>query len=576
MSNQKQNNRPRGPMGRGMRGGGEKAKDFKGTMKKLIRYMASFKIQIFFVAVFAICGTIFNIAGPKILGKATTALSEGLMEKIRGTGSIDFARIGTILLFVLGLYLMSALFSFIQGWIMTGVTQKVCYQLRKEISEKINRMPMKYFVGAVLLEPDCLSTVAEMLPRADYFYQVNNRTIYSAMLDMFTAGQPVDLVTLLEHLREEENFDEGSGKVYLMQLAQLVPSVSNVERYCTIVRDRYDLRMLIQAARGILDDAMEDTGETSLLLDSAEQRIFDIRQGKALKGLERLNEVLFETFERLDRLNSPDKDLYRGIPTGIRELDNTITGLNRSDLVIIGARPGMGKTSFALNIARHAAITAGKRVAFFSLEMSKEQLASRIISTEALVGGTKLRTGDLTEGEWTRLVEAGDILSKADLYLDDSPGITVPEMKAKVRRLKNVDLVIIDYLQLMNSAKRIDNRVQEISEITRSLKIMAKELNIPVVTLAQLARAGEKRQEHRPVLSDLRDSGSIEQDADIVLFLYRDAYYANESASPEDVDKNSAEVIVAKNRHGDLRSVPLHWQGEFMRFTSQEVVRHES
>lgn len=431
-------------------------------------------------------------------------------------------------------------------------------------------------LGAVLLEPDCLSTVAEMLPRADYFYQVNNRTIYSAMLDMFTAGQPVDLVTLLEHLREEENFDEGSGKVYLMQLAQLVPSVSNVERYCTIVRDRYDLRMLIQAARGILDDAMEDTGETSLLLDSAEQRIFDIRQGKALKGLERLNEVLFETFERLDRLNSPDKDLYRGIPTGIRELDNTITGLNRSDLVIIGARPGMGKTSFALNIARHAAITAGKRVAFFSLEMSKEQLASRIISTEALVSGTKLRTGDLTEGEWTRLVEAGDILSKADLYLDDSPGITVPEMKAKVRRLKNVDLVIIDYLQLMNSAKRIDNRVQEISEITRSLKIMAKELNIPVVTLAQLARAGEKRQEHRPVLSDLRDSGSIEQDADIVLFLYRDAYYANESASPEDVDKNSAEVIVAKNRHGDLRSVPLHWQGEFMRFTSQEVVRHES
>ena len=293
---------------------------------------------------------------------------------------------------------------------------------------------------------------------------------------------------------------------------------------------------------------MEDTGETSLLLDSAEQRIFDIRQGKALKGLERLNEVLFETFERLDRLNSPDKDLYRGIPTGIRELDNTITGLNRSDLVIIGARPGMGKTSFALNIARHAAITAGKRVAFFSLEMSKEQLASRIISTEALVGGTKLRTGDLTEGEWTRLVEAGDILSKADLYLDDSPGITVPEMKAKVRRLKNVDLVIIDYLQLMNSAKRIDNR----------------------------ARAGEKRQEHRPVLSDLRDSGSIEQDADIVLFLYRDAYYANEKASPEDVDKNSAEVIVAKNRHGDLRSVPLHWQGEFMRFTSQEVVRHEN
>lgn len=430
-------------------------------------------------------------------------------------------------------------------------------------------------LGAVLLEPVCLSTVAELLPRADYFYQVNNRLIYGAMLEMFTAGKPVDLVTLLERLRDEDTFDEGTGKVYLMQLAQLVPSISNVEEYCRIVRDKYDVRMLIHAARGILSDATEGAGETSLLLDSAEQRIFDIRRGKALAGLEKLSDVLFDTFERLDRLNSPDKDLYKGIPTGIRDLDNTITGLNRSDLVIIGARPGMGKTSFALNIARNASVVSGKRVAFFSLEMSKEQLASRVISSEALVGGTKLRTGELSESEWTRLIEAGDILSKAELYLDDTPGITVPEMKAKIRRLKDVDLVMIDYLQLMNSAQRIDNRVQEISEITRSLKIMAKELNIPVVTLAQLARAGEKRQEHRPVLSDLRDSGSIEQDADIVLFLYRDAYYANESKSPEDVDKNSAECIVAKNRHGELRNVPLHWQGEFMRFTSQEVVRRE-
>ena len=423
-------------------------------------------------------------------------------------------------------------------------------------------------LGAVLLEPDCLSTVAEMLPRADYFYQVNNRTIYSAMLDMFTAGQPVDLVTLLEHLREEENFDEGSGKVYLMQLAQLVPSVSNVERYCTIVRDRYDLRMLIQAARGILDDAMEDTGETSLLLDSAEQRIFDIRQGKALKGLERLNEVLFETFERLDRLNSPDKDLYRGIPTGIRELDNTITGLNRSDLVIIGARPGMGKTSFALNIARHAAITAGRRVAFFSLEMSKEQLASRIISTEALVGGTKLRTGDLTEGEWTRLVEAGDILSKADLYLDDSPGITVPEMKAKVRRLKNVDLVIIDYLQLMQGSgygKNSDNRVTVVGEISRSLKIMAKELDVPVICLSQLSRAVESRTDKRPILSDLRESGAIEQDADSVMFLYRDEYYHENTE-----DKGVAECIVAKNRHGETGAVKMQWIGQYQTFADRE------
>ncbi len=430
-------------------------------------------------------------------------------------------------------------------------------------------------LGAVLLDPSCLTIVAEMLPRAEYFYQVNNRTIYGAMLEMFTAGKPVDLVTLLERLRDEDTFDEGTGKVYLMQLAQLVPSISNIEEYCKIVRDKFDVRMLIHAARGILNDATEGAGETSLLLDSAEQRIFDIRRGKAVAGLERLSEVLFDTFERLDRLNSPDKDLYRGIPTGIRDLDNTITGLNRSDLVILGARPGMGKTAFALNIARNVSVVSGKRVAFFSLEMSKEQLASRVLSSEAMVGGTKLRTGELSENEWTRLVEAGDLLSKADLYLDDTPGITVPEMKAKIRRLKDVDLVMIDYLQLMNSAQRIDNRVQEISEITRSLKIMAKELNIPVVTLAQLARAGEKRQEHRPVLSDLRDSGSIEQDADIVLFLYRDAYYSNEAKSPEEVDKNRAECIVAKNRHGELKNVPLHWQGEFMRFTSQEVVRRE-
>ena len=430
-------------------------------------------------------------------------------------------------------------------------------------------------LGAVLLDPSCLTIVAEMLPRVDYFYQVNNRTIYGAMLEMFTAGRPVDLVTLLERLRDEDTFDEGTGKVYLMQLAQLVPSISNIEEYCKIVRDKFDVRMLIHAARGILNDATEGAGETSLLLDSAEQRIFDIRRGKAVAGLERLSEVLFDTFERLDRLNSPDKDLYRGIPTGIRELDNTITGLNKSDLIILGARPGMGKTAFALNIARNVSVVTGKRVAFFSLEIWKEQLASRVLSSEAMVGRTKLRTGELSEGEWTRLGEAGDILSKADLYLDDTPGITVPEMKAKIRRLKDVDLVMIDYLQLMNSAQRIDNRVQEISEITRSLKIMAKELNIPVVTLAQLARAGEKRQEHRPVLSDLRDSGSIEQDADIVLFLYRDAYYSNEAKSPEEVDKNSAECIVAKNRHGELRNVPLHWQGEFMRCTSQEVVRRE-
>lgn len=430
-------------------------------------------------------------------------------------------------------------------------------------------------LGAILLDSSCMDRVAEILPRPDYFHQVNNSLIYSAMLDMFTLGKPIDFVTVLEKLKESKSFDESTGKVYLLQLAQMVPSISNVESYARIVRDKYDIRTLIVAAREILEDASDGTADASTLLDSAEQRIFDIRRGKNMQGLQRIDEIIIQTFDRLDLLNSPDKDLYRGVPTGIKDLDDCITGLNRTDFILLGARPGMGKTSFALNIARHAAVVCNKKVAFFSLEMSKEQLASRLLSTEAMVGGTKLRTGQLTEAEWSRLIEAGDILSKTQMYMDDNPSITVPEMKAKLRRLKDVDLVVIDYLQLMSSSKRIDNRVQEISQITRNLKIMAKELNVPVLTLSQLARDSEKRPNHRPVLSDLRDSGSIEQDADIVLFLYREDYYAEEGTPNENGDRNSGECIVAKNRHGEAKTVNLHWQGEFMRFTAQEVVHSE-
>ena len=431
-------------------------------------------------------------------------------------------------------------------------------------------------LGAVLLDSSCLDRVAELLPRPDYFYQSNNSAIYAVMLDLFTMGQPVDFVTVLEKLKEQEGFEESGVKTYLLQLAQLVPSITNVETYARIVRDRYDVRTLIVTAREIVEEASEGGADASTLLDSAEQRIFDIRRGKNMQGLQRLNEIIVQTFDRLDLLNSPDSDAYRGIPTGIHELDETITGLNKTDFILLGARPGMGKTSFALNIARHAAVKAGKTVAFFSLEMGKEQLCSRLLSTEALVGGTKLRTGKLENDEWVRLIEAGDILSHANIYLDDTPSITVPEIKAKLRRLKHVDLVIIDYLQLMTSANRRSegNRVQEISEITRSLKIMAKELNLPVLTLSQLARDSEKRTNHRPVLSDLRDSGSIEQDADIVLFLYREDYYAGENDPGQETDRNSGECIVAKNRHGEAKTVPLHWQGEFMRFTAHEVVHH--
>ena len=431
-------------------------------------------------------------------------------------------------------------------------------------------------LGAVLLDSSCLDLVAEILPRPEYFYQSNNSMIYSVMLDMFTLGQPVDFVTVLEKLKEQEGFEESGTKTYLLQLAQLVPSIKNVDTYARIVRDKYDVRTLILTAREIVEEASSGGADASTLLDSAEQRIFDIRRGKNMQCLQRLNEVIVQTFDRLDLLNSPESENYRGIPTGIKELDETITGLNKTDFILLGARPGMGKTSFALNIARHAAVKAGRTVAFFSLEMGKEQLCSRLLSTEALVGGTKMRTGKLENDEWVRLVEAGDILSRANIYLDDTPSITVPEMKAKLRRLRTVDLVIIDYLQLMTGASRRNdgNRVQEISEITRSLKIMAKELNIPVLTLSQLARDSEKRTNHRPVLSDLRDSGSIEQDADIVLFLYREDYYSSENEPGQETDRNSGECIVAKNRHGEAKTVPLHWQGEFMRFTAQEVVHH--
>ena len=332
--------------------------------------------------------------------------------------------------------------------------------------------------------------------------------------------------------------------------------------------------MLITASREIIDDAAAAEEDTSVLLDSAEQRIFDIRSDGEKGGLEKLSSVLLQTFDRLDSLNREADESVRPVSTGIGDLDRVITGLNRSDLIILAARPGMGKTSFALNIARNVACKSKKSVAFFSLEMSKEQLASRLLSSEALVGGTKLRTGKLTDEEWQRLIPASDILKNANLYIDDTPGITITEMKSRLRRLRQIDLVVVDYLQLMSSTRRIDSRVNEISEITRSLKIMAKELNVPVITLSQLSRASEQRPDHRPQLSDLRDSGSIEQDADIVLFLYREGYYdknGDDNAAAPAVDMNSGECIVAKNRHGEMNTVKLHWQGEFMRFTDVET-----
>lgn len=428
-------------------------------------------------------------------------------------------------------------------------------------------------LGAIILDSTVFDKVVDYIKSPDYFYVALHKIIFMQMQEMINIGAAIDFVTLLEKLKQNKAFDEATGKTYLYDLVNNCPSISNAEAYAKVIADKYNIRRLITASREIIDDASAGDEEPSVLIDSAEQKIFDIRKGNEKSGLERINSVILQTFDRLDALNSETDDSMKPISTGIGDLDRVITGLNRSDLILLAARPGMGKTSFALNIARNAACKSKKTVAFFSLEMSKEQLASRLLSTEALISGTKLRTGKLSEEEWSRLIPASDVLSKAELYLDDTPGITITEMKSRLRRLRNLDLVVIDYLQLMGSGRRIDNRVQEISEITRNLKILAKEMNVPVITLSQLSRASEQRTDHRPQLSDLRDSGSIEQDADIVLFLYREGYYSEKGAdqAAPTADMNSGECIVAKNRHGEAKSVKLHWQGEFMRFTGTEA-----
>lgn len=431
-------------------------------------------------------------------------------------------------------------------------------------------------LGSVIIDPKCINDVATEI-KTEYFYIPQHREIYSALAEMYELSQVIDFVSLLERLKRGGVYDEAGGKAYLTQLVQTVPSSANVLTYAAIVRERYYARSLMTAAQDIIKDINENTLDSGRLLDGAEQRIYEIRQGREVTGLTHIKSVIEnETYDRLSKMADPEtRNDYIGIPCGIGELDRMITGLNKSDLIILGARPGMGKTSFALNIVRNVAVNTGRTVCFFSLEMTRDQLAQRLLSSEAGIKSEKLRTGELDEDEWTRLAQAGDVLSKTDIYFDETSNITVPEMKAKLRRMKKLDLVVIDYLGLMHSAQKTDNRVQEISEITRSLKIMAKELKVPVIACAQLSRGTEaKGKSHKPMLSDLRDSGSIEQDADIVLFLYRDAYYDSEKTEDEDMsDQSKSECIVAKNRHGEIGTIPLHWDGRFTRFTSVDVFR---
>ena len=431
-------------------------------------------------------------------------------------------------------------------------------------------------LGSVIIDPKCLNEIAVQM-KTDYFYIPQHKEIYAAMSSMYELSQTIDFVSLLEKLKKDGVYDEAGGKEYLTRLVQTVPSSANVLTYVAIIRERYYARALMSAAQNIIKDINENAVDSGKLIDSAEQRIYEIRQGREISGLTHIKSVIEnETYDRLSKMADPEtREDYIGIPSGIGDLDKMITGLNKSDLIILGARPGMGKTSFALNIARNVAVNAGKTVCFFSLEMTRDQLAQRMLSSEAGIKSEKLRTGELDADEWTRLAQAGDNLSKANIYFDETSAITVPEMKAKLRRMKSVDLVVIDYLGLMKSAKATENRVQEVSEITRNLKIMAKELKVPIIACAQLSRGTEtKGKSHKPALSDLRESGSIEQDADIVLFLYRDTYYDSEKADDEDrSDPNKAECIVAKNRHGEIGTIDMHWDGQFTRFTSVDVYR---
>lgn len=431
-------------------------------------------------------------------------------------------------------------------------------------------------LGSIIIDPKCLNDIAIQM-KSEYFYIPQHREIYSVMSSMYELSQTIDFVSLLEKLKNDGIYDEAGGKAYLTQLVQNVPSVANVLTYVAIIKERYYARALMSAAQNIIKDINDNELDSGKLLDNAEQRIFEIRQGREVSGLTHIKSVIEnETYDRLVKLSDPEtRNEYLGIPCGIGELDRMITGLNKSDLIILGARPGMGKTSFALNIARNVAVNTNRTVCFFSLEMTRDQLAQRMLSSEAGIPSEKLRTGNLEPDDFTRLTQAGELLSKTSIYFDETSNITVPEMKAKLRRMKKVDLVIIDYLGLMKSAKPTENRVQEVSEITRNLKIMAKDLKVPVIACAQLSRGTEtKGKSHKPALSDLRESGSIEQDADIVLFLYREAYYDNEKADDEDrSDQTMSQCIVAKNRHGEIGTVDLHWDGQFTRFTALDVNR---
>ncbi len=420
-------------------------------------------------------------------------------------------------------------------------------------------------LGSILIDSRCVADVIGIL-RPEDFYLQQNREIYETIYTMFNFSQTIDPVTVLEKMRQLGVYHDNS-RDYVQQLMEITPTAANAVRYAGIVRDKAMLRGLADASTDISQMVYTQVGTPGEILESAEKKIFALRKGERGDSLEHIGVTMLKVFDRLNELSKSDSAIP-GLSTGMRDLDKKINGLNKSDLVLIAARPAMGKSAFALNIGLNVAKKYNKTVAIFSLEMSREQLAMRLLASESFVELQKLATGKLTEDEWNKLCMASAALSQTDIRIDDNPSLTVAEMNAKCRRVENLGLVIIDYLQLMQGSgygKSNDNRVNVVSDISRSLKIMAKELNVPVVCLSQLSRGPESRTDKRPLLSDLRESGAIEQDADEVLFLYRDEYY-NENTE----DKGVAECIVSKNRHGEVGTVKLQWVGQYQTFTDRE------
>ncbi len=424
-------------------------------------------------------------------------------------------------------------------------------------------------IGSMLLDKEVIPIVTEVLKGED-FYRDSHKEIFEAILDLFDVGQPVDLITVSEQLRLRESLDKIGGLEYLTNIATSVPTTANARHYAKIVEEKSILRKLIKASNDIVNLSYEASEEVTYILDKAEKGVFDILQKRNTKGFTPIKDVLVETFNQLEELYN-NKGHITGIPSGFTDLDHKLTGFQKSDLIIIAARPAMGKTAFALNIAQYAAVHAQIPVAIFNLEMSKEQLVNRMLCSEAMIDSQRMRTGKLEDDDWQKIARSLGPLSEAPIYIDDNAGLSIMEMRAKCRRLKlekNLGLVVIDYLQLMQGRGKSESRQQEISEISRSLKILAKEINVPIITLSQLSRAAESRSDHRPMLSDLRESGAIEQDADLVMFLYRDEYYNEDSEK-----KNIAEVIVAKNRHGSTGSIDLAFLGQYTKFGNLEKFR---